>query len=309
MCADFQSARFRANKKHCTKLFDKSMTEADGPLGAGFPLLDTIQGVIKMNGRRAIIGLSLLCALVFSAYAAPSAFAVKGTTAFTCVKKAGGTLRGEHCLTTGTATQEFTHEEIAVGTLTETEGTNEKTANTTGSSTEPLLTAVSGGVNVEISCENESATGKLENQKPGAFMKVKGSEIVIIYTKCVTKGALAELECKVKGEEVKTEKLTSETGENGMTVEFKPPVETFTTITLEGCTNKAFNEAFPVKGTVKAIPEGATLRTSNLTSTGLKFGAANASLYSNTTVRMKRTAKEAEEKVFQNPISLTTTEP
>lgn len=42
-----------------------------------------------MNGCRAIIVLVLLCALALCAFAAPSAVAAKGTTAFTCVKGAG----------------------------------------------------------------------------------------------------------------------------------------------------------------------------------------------------------------------------
>jgi uncharacterized membrane protein len=53
-----------------------------------------------MTGRRAIVGICMLCSLFISAVAAQSAMAVSGTTAFTCVKDKG-TLIGEHCLTTG----------------------------------------------------------------------------------------------------------------------------------------------------------------------------------------------------------------
>ena len=41
-----------------------------------------------MNGRRAIVGLCMLCALAFSAVAAQSAMAAKGTTLFTCTESA-----------------------------------------------------------------------------------------------------------------------------------------------------------------------------------------------------------------------------
>jgi hypothetical protein len=253
-----------------------------------------------MNGRRAVIGLSLLCALLFSAFAVPSAFAAKGTTAFTCVKE-GKEFRGEHCLSTGTAALEFFHKAIAVGTKTETEGTNEKTANTTGSATEPLLTLSLAGSQWEITCETEAATGTITNELVEKVMRVKGEKIVIKYTNCVVKGVLAELGCELEGGAVTTNELTSVTENEKMTVLFEPTTTTaFATLTFKKCSKEELNKAFEVTGTARAIPEGATLRTSNLTTTALKFGGAAASLISNTTVRMK--GKE-------NPITLTTTEP
>jgi hypothetical protein len=51
-----------------------------------------------MYGRRAVVGLSLLCALVFCAFAAPSAQALKGTTITTCKQVgSGATFQDEHC--------------------------------------------------------------------------------------------------------------------------------------------------------------------------------------------------------------------
>jgi hypothetical protein len=52
-----------------------------------------------MNGRGAAIGLSLCCALIFCAFAAPSATALKGTTAYECkpVKEGAMGFTDEHC--------------------------------------------------------------------------------------------------------------------------------------------------------------------------------------------------------------------
>jgi hypothetical protein len=63
-----------------------------------------------MNGRRAILDLCMLCALLVSAFAAQSASAA-GTTGFTC--KAGAAEAGfsdAHCLTPAVgAAVKFTH--------------------------------------------------------------------------------------------------------------------------------------------------------------------------------------------------------
>ena len=54
-----------------------------------------------MHRRRAVVGLCMLSALLISAFAAQGAAATKGTTAFTCQEKAGGTFTDAHCKTAG----------------------------------------------------------------------------------------------------------------------------------------------------------------------------------------------------------------
>jgi hypothetical protein len=84
-----------------------------------------------MTGRRAVIGLSLLSALVFCAFAAPNAMALKGTTAFTCVHVLTGAQfanTDEHCAKpVGGLTEGFKHEEIAPNTKTKTTVSNTET--------------------------------------------------------------------------------------------------------------------------------------------------------------------------------------
>jgi hypothetical protein len=68
-----------------------------------------------MSGRKAIVGLSLLCALVFCAFGAATASAAGGSTAFTCVKGAASAdFEDEHC-DKGKVGGGFGHVEIAPG--------------------------------------------------------------------------------------------------------------------------------------------------------------------------------------------------
>jgi hypothetical protein len=87
-----------------------------------------------MIGRRAVIGLSLLSALLVCAFAAQGASAAEkeseNTTAFTCVKDAvnkNGDFKDEHCDETGViGKEEFRHDLIPLKTNTKIEGTNDK---------------------------------------------------------------------------------------------------------------------------------------------------------------------------------------
>jgi hypothetical protein len=120
-----------------------------------------------MTGRRAIVGLCMLCALAISAVAAQSAMAVTGTTAFTCVKDANGTLKGEHCLTGGTG-ENYKHVEIPQDTTTEIQITNAKTKNETKEATNTIFKVVLAGVPLEFSATGVTGTGTLTNKKDAA---------------------------------------------------------------------------------------------------------------------------------------------
>jgi hypothetical protein len=102
-----------------------------------------------MTGHRAIIGLSLLCAFVFSAFAAQSATAQVGTkstntTAVTCVKGGGEDFEDPHCdekVEAGTG--EYGHVAIANDITAELEVSQEGASK---------LNGTLAGVNTEVTC-------------------------------------------------------------------------------------------------------------------------------------------------------------
>lgn len=119
-----------------------------------------------MTGRRAVIGLCMLCALAFSAFAAQSAAAsTKGTTAFTC-KNVGtnlGKFTKAHCKPGDAGTGNFEHVGIAANTTTEITGTNDKTNADTSGPTEARLKAIIGGVETELVATTVHGTGTMTN--------------------------------------------------------------------------------------------------------------------------------------------------
>jgi hypothetical protein len=134
----------------------------------------------QMISRRNALGLSLLCALAFCAFAAPSAFAAKGTTAKTCVKVGPEHVYADaHC---GKKTGgEFELEDtITPGTKTAIVGTNAKTKNNTTESKNPVLTAESLGVKVKLEGITVVTTGEIEN-KAGPPMSTEGQKIFVAY--------------------------------------------------------------------------------------------------------------------------------
>jgi hypothetical protein len=120
-----------------------------------------------MTGRRAILGICMLCVLAISAVAAQSAMAVTGTTAFTCVKDAAGTLKGEHCVTGGSG-ENYKHVEIPQDDTTEIQLTNAKTKNETKESTSIIFKVTTAGVPLELRATGVSGTGTLTNKKDAA---------------------------------------------------------------------------------------------------------------------------------------------
>lgn len=109
-----------------------------------------------MIGRRAIVGLSLLCAVSFCAFTANNALAATAanTTAFTCVLGEGSEdFKDAHCdqkVSAGTGF--FGHEAISNGTTTELDVTNAKTQNLTTSSTPAVLKGEIFFSKLEIVC-------------------------------------------------------------------------------------------------------------------------------------------------------------
>jgi hypothetical protein len=125
--------------------------------------------MIEMIGRRAIVGLSLLCALMFSAMAVQSAIAATKsvrTTAFTCKKEATKKFRfsDEDC-TKESATKEgqFEHVEIAKGTTTSL------FVGQSGAS--PKLIGEAFGVKAEVECSFSNIEPTIHNVESGGAEK------------------------------------------------------------------------------------------------------------------------------------------
>src|SRR4029453_13229581 len=107
------------------------------------------RGDPEMTGRNAIVGLSLLCALVFCALAAPGAMAVNGTTAYECkpVKEGKTGFTDEHCTKAAEAGKaSFEHVLIPEGSTSVSITNNETGA------TNPVvrMTSTVSGVKVEL---------------------------------------------------------------------------------------------------------------------------------------------------------------
>lgn len=273
-----------------------------------------------MHRGRATVGLSLLCALFFCAFAAQSASAVpaKNTTAFTCVEGGGQKdFVDPHCDQKVVAGQgKFGHIPIPLNQTTEITVTNAKTKNATIESTPTVFKFTLGGKAVEISCKTVHGFGTLHNVEP-VFQEHKVTGTLTI--KAIECKVLKPLKCFVKEPiEYKTEfEGVEELGPFKDThgIEFRPHVEgggPLLTITIEGaeCPVKG---VVPVTGTMiatggpspKERHSGATLNLTNeMTKETLKVGGLPAEHSGSLTLKMAPIGG-----VEQNPISFTTFTP
>jgi hypothetical protein len=278
-----------------------------------------------MNGRRAVIGLSLLCALLFSAFAAQSASATVGTTAFTCAEGGNKDFADAHCdEAVEPGKGKFGHVEIGEEE-TSIELNNEKTTNSTTEAKHAIFKTTSGGIAIEITCQFAKGTGSIKNiaKGPDGGMAVEGfggSSVTFSFCKMPKpiNGAKEEL-CKVKWPITTTgtsiTRVNQTTGEikNTMDVEFKPKEgSTFVELTFENLPGKVCflnGKKVAVTGTAMATgargpsnsvnSSGATLLfTTAMTKETLKFGAAAAEFEASLTMTMFASF---------NPITLTTT--
>jgi hypothetical protein len=242
----------------------------------------------EMTGRRAIIGLSLICALAFAAFGAANASAL-GTTQFTCKPGVSGAgFKEEHCKEGVPSEPAFVHEGIAENVDTAILGTN---LNTDGTRKSVTWLSAAAGVGVEVTCEIAKTTGTARNIKVGGVMQVHGTGIIVHYEKCkVLKPSKGE--CVIPGEAITTEKITSTTYENVAPdegVEFKPEGATpLFKIKFEKCKNAALNTTFPVEGSFKASASGTTQDVTPATSEKtLTFGGEPMKLTQTLTKKME----------------------
>jgi hypothetical protein len=237
-----------------------------------------------MIKRRSIIGLCVLCACAFSAFAVQSAAAASnGTTAFTCkaVTPAGGTagFSKEHCKATDAVSSEakFEHFAIPANTTTKITGGNTTTKNAEGVfETEPaFLTSTQAGVKEKLKAtivekDPESAAWMENRQDPTTGEHYIIGEGNLTYTN-VTVVEPAEKGCKVKNERVTTQKLRATTKGQGDAIKFEPapkieeekeiPQTLFAEFEIEGCSVGALNGTYKVEGSLIAEVDGATIRT------------------------------------------------
>jgi hypothetical protein len=211
-----------------------------------------------MIGRKAMVGLSLLCALLFSAIAVQSASATAGTkiTAFACVSSGGETNRDfsdAHCdswATPGTGTWE--HKVLGQKTPTEVEASNVTTGGTKATA---VMEASPAKVETKIECTTLSGTGAFENSEPSSKVhKITGTG-ALEYTGCTV---VKPAKCTTKAINIKigsTETQEGLTGPKGeaaaMGLELKAEAgKPFTTVTLEGAECALKGNPFPVEGSV-----------------------------------------------------------
>ena len=216
-----------------------------------------------MNGRRAVIGICMVCALAFSAVAAQGASAATtGTTAFTCFKlPSPGTagFKDAHCKEAVTKEAAYVHR--AFTGKTSITLTNAETGPETKTAVPTKLKSVSSGFELELESPEVTGEGTMENltsgTEPNILHFVKGFGFIHYKKAVVTKPSGKG--CLVKGGEVVTNELKAETVGEAGGLKFAPASgEEFATFTVEGCSVLALNRAYKVTGTVVGTPEGAT---------------------------------------------------
>jgi hypothetical protein len=272
------------------------------------------EGVIQMIGRKASVGMALLWALVFCAFSASSAWAIKGTTAFTCVanvEKVAG-FEDEHCTKTQASPAKFKHVAIAENTTTKTHITNERTNATTTGPTVWSLTAKEQPLvgEAEIQCKKVLGHGELTNDKNETTKEhtIHVTKITYHYAEC---SFIKPNFCKVKGGTILVEGITATSAGEEDALLFKPEVgTTFTIIEAEGfgCPTK-----LPVEGSVRAKENGATIEFTEAEITAEKTLTINgkpAATSGKTTVRSADTTTKLTDayKETGTPISSTTVE-
>ncbi len=261
-----------------------------------------------MKRGRTLIGLTVLCALAFSAISAASASA-KGTTAFTCVPGGGGANTNAHCDPGSSGTSG--HVSFAAGT---------KTHLHISAVGEQVLKGTLAGVAVELAsseveAETSPNTSYIENNNTSP-MDVTGT-LVLHYKNVEIKASAAlKARCTIENMEVTTTPLsiTSSTGETKKTtgITFKPQSGAFAHIKFVTNPNPHEEKLCPLAGTEATVEGSVTGNTSGATltvdpeSSSLTLGGNAATLQGTVTVAATDPGIAND---TPKPISLTTTEP
>jgi hypothetical protein len=262
-----------------------------------------------MIGRKAMVGLSLVCALLFSAITVQSAAGTAGTniTAFTCAKVAEGKegeFKDAHC-NEKIATKDGYEHKVLSG-KTEVETTNETTG---GAKSTGVLEGSPFKVATKIECKTMTGNGTAENSEPKPKVhKITGSG-TSNFTNCTvvkpTPCTVKEITVSVGSVEA-LEGLTGPKGEaNAMGGEVRALAgKPFATIELEGASCPLKGSPFPVEGSAVVTSGPGTAEAQNNKHSGatavytpamssLTAAGRPATIEVITTVRMKDATKAA----------------
>ncbi len=259
-----------------------------------------------MIGRKAAVGLCMLCALALSAFAAQGASAASnGTTLFTCKVPSGGDVSvGQkfnkgHCKDKATdndtdANGTFRHVAFNQDVTTEITGTSENTAGVCEGS---ILRSTQAGVEEELSSKCSHILPEVGGVKSWVTNKVDATTgehyyegvAFLDYTE-VKVAKPAEKGCKVKNETVIAHLKFTTLGQ-GANIKFSPATgEKFAEFEIEGCSIAALNGKYEVKGSLLVEPNGATITTTEAAVTAqgtLKLRGQVAGLEGGMTVKGK----------------------
>lgn len=227
-----------------------------------------------MTARRTVVGLTLLCALVFSAFAAQSASAA-GTTAFTCKPSAGGAFEDNHCTkNVGAGKGSFEHVTISEGTSTET------IAAPTGFF---FLEGTLKSVKTKIKWGEFEIRGSTTNKIAGGVHSNEGTKLKFVFGNPTVEEPTG---CTVKGGSLKFEAVKFKTSATKMELEFEPEAgAVFGEITLEGA-KCAASGTFKIEGKLTTEPSGATQPFGMEASKALTMGGKAAILSGTATAQM-----------------------
>ena len=214
-----------------------------------------------MIGRRAVVGLSLLSALLFCAFAAQSASAAQAvnTTTFTCFDTGNfktGDFTDAHCDVPGTpGSQQFAHKTIPTFTQTEVTMTNEKVTNGTKDSEPTVVKSKIGLSSVEITCttvKGEPKNSAVENVEEGKGHFWRGVWAWVTEACTVNKPAKCAVKAPIKSDStlVAVEKLGAAENEMGVELKGSGAEETLAEVTFEGAECALKSKTFKIKGSL-----------------------------------------------------------
>jgi hypothetical protein len=268
-----------------------------------------------MNGRRAVVGLCMLCALLVSAFAAQSASAV-GTTAYTCVKggKVSPTYNSAHCRPSDGA-GEWSHESIANGTTTELTGNGKDDK---GNPIPGFLVSTAFGATVELEGKTVTGSGQMTNSIESGEMFASGSGTITFSEVSVVKPANCKVQTdgpskeKLEDGVVHTESLKATTKGQADRLKFEPTVApTFarfwisTNLPPPAAACPLDNTTFTATGSVTGVPNGATTEFTEADTTAqntLKLNGAKAGISGSLTIEGRATGSGG----GYTPLSVTT---
>lgn len=205
-----------------------------------------------MIGRAAVLGMTTLCAMAFSAIVAQGATA-HGTTAFRCTEESAEVgFADAHCENAATGSEvKFAHDELNPGTSFPFKQSNEKTAEETKAAAPTTFRWTALGILTEVVCAGVSGSGTIVNTTTGEAMQATGSSTTS-YASCVVAKPVGN--CKVKEPIIQTAVFATYEAEGEMGVELTPKEKgTFASILIEGC---ALEGTFKLKGSEQGTPAG-----------------------------------------------------